>query len=154
MRQPSDRSSAPGPVPVPQGYTAPARAFHWATALLLAVSIPMGLTMTRLPEGNDALKFTLYHWHEWIGLTVWLIAVIRVSWRIGHPPPPHVPPLSRFKRVASEAVHGLLYVALLTMPIVGWIGNAAFGFSLEPFGLFALPDPVGEDKALGRLLLT
>ncbi len=134
----------------PRGYTPPARAAHWATAALLVVSIPLGLVMTRI-EGD--LKFTLYHWHEWIGFTVWWLTIFRVSWRIGHPPPPHVPPLPALQLLAAETVHRLLYLALLVMPIVGWAGNSAFGFPLEPFGLFRLPNLVAEDKALGRLLL-
>lgn len=133
-----------------RGYTGPARAAHWITAALLAVSIPLGLVMTRV-EGD--LKFTLYHWHEWLGFAVWWLAVFRVAWRIGHPPPPHVPPLPRPQKIAAEAVHGLLYLALLAMPIIGWIGNSAFGFPLEPFGLFRLPDLVAKDEALGRRLL-
>ncbi|MGE0714219.1 MAG: cytochrome b [Alphaproteobacteria bacterium] len=133
-----------------EGYTAPARVAHWTTAVLLAISIPLGLIMTEI-EGD--LKFTLYHWHEWLGFLVWWIAIFRVCWRIGHPPPPHVPPLPALQRAAAESVHGLLYVALLAMPILGWIGNSAYGFPLEPFGLFRLPDLVAKNDALGRVIL-
>jgi cytochrome b561 len=133
-----------------RGYTGAGRGAHWLTAILLAVSIPIGLVMTRI-EGD--FKFTLYHWHEWIGFTVWWLAIFRVSWRIGHPPPPHVPPLAVPQKIAAEAVHGLLYIALLVMPIAGWIGNSAFGFPLEPFGLFRMPDLVAKNEALGRQVL-
>ncbi|WP_374447192.1 cytochrome b [Stella sp.] len=141
---------ARGDAAAARGYSAPARGAHWITAALLAVSIPLGLVMTRI-EGD--LKFTLYHWHEWIGFAVWWLALFRVAWRIGHPPPPRIPPLPRLQAAAAEAVHGLLYLALLAMPVVGWIGNSAFGFPLEPFGLFRLPDLVAKDEALGRVLL-
>lgn len=133
-----------------RGYTGPARGAHWITAALLAVSIPLGLVMTRI-EGD--LKFPLYHWHEWIGFLVWWLTLFRVAWRIGHPPPPHRPPLPRLQAIAAESVHGLLYLTLLVMPIAGWIGNSAFGFPLEPFGLFQLPDLVAKDEALGRRVL-
>ncbi|MCC7271822.1 MAG: cytochrome b [Alphaproteobacteria bacterium] len=135
---------------LPTGYGPPARAAHWATAALLAVSIPLGLVMVRI-EGD--VKFTLYNWHEWIGFTVWWITLFRVSWRLGHPPPPHVPPLPTLQHAAAESVHGLLYLALLAMPIAGWIGNSAYGFPLEPFGLFKLPDLVSKNEALGRVVL-
>jgi len=47
-------------------------------------------------------------------------------------------------------VHGLLYVGMIAIPMAGWLGSSAAGFSVSPFGLFTLPDLVGKDKALSK----
>lgn len=138
------------PVPV-ERYDGTAQALHWLTFGLLAISIPVAIVLaTAPPEG--ALKFRLYTLHESIGLTVWLITVARLVWRVRHPPPPlanmpHV--LARLRHV----VHGGIYAVLLTMPIVGWGGNSAYGFPPHFWWLIELPSIAPTDKALGALLI-
>jgi cytochrome b561 len=67
--------------------------------------------------------------------------------------PEHAPPLPRFNRVASEIVHGLLYVALLAQPMLGWAATAAGGFPVEFFNA-KLPALIGKDEALSKLLFS
>ena len=47
---------------------------------------------------------------------------------------------------------GLLYVLLVTMPIVGWIANSAYGAPTPFFGLFTLPKLVADNKDLATTL--
>ena len=67
-------------------YTPPAIVLHWLVALLIFVAFPLGVYMHELPLSPDKLK--LYSYHKWIGITVLLLAAIRVSWRMTHTPPP------------------------------------------------------------------
>jgi cytochrome b561 len=48
-------------------------------------------------------------------------------------------------------VHGLLYVALLVQPVLGWLATAAGGFPVEFFSS-KLPGLIGKDKALSETL--
>jgi cytochrome b561 len=49
---------------------------------------------------------------------------------------------------AATITHALLYLALLAMPISGWLFNSAANFPLRWFGLFAVPALSGPDPAL------
>jgi cytochrome b561 len=98
-------------------------------------------------------KLQLYSYHKWIGITVLLLAGLRVVWRLTHRPPPLPDSVVRWQRQASAVVHGLLYVLILAIPLSGWLMSSAKGFPVVWFGVLPLPDLVGKDKALGDLLV-
>jgi cytochrome b561 len=132
-------------------YDRRARLFHWATAGLLAVAIPVAVLLAWAPP-EGALKFRLYTLHESIGLTVWVLTLARLAWRRRHPPPPN-PALSPLVRRASKTVHGGLYACLLAMPPLGWAANSALGFPPHLWWLVELPAIAPAGKALGFGLL-
>ena len=132
-------------------YTAVARSLHWLTAILVALLFGAGLYMTRL-EFSD-WKIKVYTWHEWTGLVVFLGTGVRQIWRRLHPPPP-LPPTPWIEEMAAASVHAALYALLFAMPILGYLGTNAFGFKVVWFNLIELPDPIGKNDALGRLLLS
>ena len=70
--------------------------------------------------------------------------------RTGAPPP--VATLTTTERIASGAVHHLLYVLLLVVPVLGWAGVSAYG-AREVFGLFSLPPLLPANQALGETIL-
>lgn len=49
-------------------------------------------------------------------------------------------------------MHGLLYLLLLAMPIVGYVANSAFGASTPFFGLFDVPPIMGKHEQLSIAL--
>jgi len=134
------------------GYTRSAIALHWAIALLIFCAFPLGIYMADLPFSPARLK--LYSYHKWIGVTVFLLAVARVAWRLTHPAPPPPAGLPAWQRVASIATHHLLYVLILAVPISGWLMSSAKGFQTVYFGILPLPDLLDKNKELGDLLLT
>ena len=138
--------------PVPERYTRTAIALHWLIALLILATLPLGVYMSNLPLSPDKLKF--YSWHKWIGITVLMLAVLRLLWRARHLPPSLPDPTPRWQRHTSHAVHLLLYILLFTVPLSGWTMNSAKGIQTVWFGVLPLPDLVGKDKALGDLLTT
>ncbi len=131
-------------------YTTPAIVLHWLVALLIFVGFPLGVYMHELPLSPTKLQ--LYSYHKWIGITVLLLAGLRVAWRLTHRPPPLPDSVVRWQRQASAVVHGLLYVLMLAIPLSGWLMSSAKGFPVVWFGVLPLPDLVGKDKALGELL--
>jgi len=68
------------------GYSRTAIALHWAIAMLIFCAFPLGIYMADLPFSPSRLK--LYSYHKWLGVTVFLLALVRVAWRIRHPAPP------------------------------------------------------------------
>ena len=131
------------------GYTRTAIALHWLVAVLILGAFALGLYMVELELSPTKLK--LYSWHKWLGVTIWMIAVVRLVWRLTHRPPP-LPALPAWQRIAASTTHVLLYVLVLAIPISGWLFSSASGFPVVYFGVLPLPDLVGKDKELAKLL--
>lgn len=110
----------------PDVYSAAHRFVHWATAALVIGLVPVGLYMASLPDpaANPALKNNLYELHKSFGLTVLVLSVIRVALKVTRGTPPPLATLTRFQRVASAAVHHLLYVLIFFVPLAGWLATS------------------------------
>jgi cytochrome b561 len=131
-------------------YSSPAIALHWLVALLIFVTFPLGLYMVELPLSPTKLK--LYSYHKWIGITVLMLVAIRVSWRLTHTPPPLPSSVAGWQRRASAALHGLLYLLMIAIPLSGWLMSSAKGFQTVWLGVLPLPDLVEKNRELGELL--
>jgi cytochrome b561 len=131
-------------------YSTPAVVLHWLMALLIFAAFPLGLYMVDLPLSPDKLK--LYSYHKWIGVTVFLLVAIRLSWRLTHTPPPLPESIAAWQRRASAVVHGLLYLLMIAIPVSGWLMSSAKGFQTVWFGVLPLPDLVEKNRELGELL--
>jgi cytochrome b561 len=106
--------------------------------------------MHDLPLSPDKLR--LYSYHKWIGVTVFLLAVIRVSWRVSHRPPALPQHMAAWEKLVAQATHLALYALIFIIPISGWLMSSAKGFQTVWFGVLPLPDLIGKDKELGKLL--
>ncbi len=132
-------------------YTRTAITLHWLIALLILAAFPLGVYVHDLPLSPHKLR--LFSYHKWIGVTVFMLAVIRVSWRVTHRPPPMPEHMPNWEKFAAESVHYLLYVLIFAIPISGWLMSSAKGFQTVWFGVLPLPDLVGKNKELGDQLL-
>jgi cytochrome b561 len=131
----------------PARYGAVAIAFHWLIFGLVAVMFTLAWKMFT-SEGNDPSLLPTILLHKSIGITVLTLAVLRIIWRQLSPPPPLPPDMPALLRFAAVSVHGLLYVLLVAVPILGWLTSSAAGITVKPFGLFALPNLVTKSKPL------
>jgi cytochrome b561 len=133
------------------------RLVHWLIALLVLVLLGVGMTLGFL--GFDGTKETfgaqvtdaLYAYHKTFGVVVLGLMLLRLGFRLVLGAPPYRQPLSGFERAASHTVHGLFYVALLAMPVLGWLATATGGYPVQFFG-WTLPGLIGKDKALSETL--
>jgi cytochrome b561 len=130
-------------------YSRTAIALHWLIAGLILCAFALGLYMVELKLSPTKLK--LYSWHKWLGVTIWLIAVARLVWRLTHKPPP-LPQMPAWQRNAATITHVALYVLVLVIPISGWLFSSASGFPVVYFGVLQLPDLVAKDRALAEVL--
>lgn len=137
-----------------RGYPASMRIMHWLIAAIVLFTIPLGLFMANAPQGTieQSRMDRLYDLHKSLGVLIFALMALRlaVRWRVGAPAP--VPTLTRLERIASSAVHHLLYLLLLLMPIGGWAANSAFGAPTPFFGLFNLPPLLSRNEALADRL--
>jgi cytochrome b561 len=123
-----------------------AQAFHWLIVLLVLAQFVLGFSVHGMPVSIGRLK--LLTLHKSIGVTVFGLAVLRLLWRLYSPAPALPAHMTRGQRVLAHGSHTLMYVLLLTMPIVGWITSSASNLTVRWFFLFNLPDLVGPDPAL------
>ena len=98
-------------------YTAVAMVLHWLIAIGILALIGVGLAMTHLTLA-PMLQFQLYQLHKSIGITVLLGVLLRILWRVFHPPPA-LPDMPRLEKAAAEGAHTLLYVLMIVLPPVG-----------------------------------
>ena len=131
-------------------YTRTAITLHWLIALLICAAFPLGLYMHDLPLSPHKLR--MYSYHKWIGVTVFLFAVVRLSWRISHRPPALPDSMANWEKSAAHAMHFALYALIFLAPLSGWLMSSAKGFQTVWFGMLPLPDLVGKNKELGNTL--
>ncbi|MCW6512654.1 cytochrome b [Lichenifustis flavocetrariae] len=124
------------------------RALHWTTAALVACGFGAAWLFNVLGPGPTAA--TLVEIHRSIGLCILLVTVARAVWRMMHPLPPV--PSAPWERWLAGTVQALLYLALLTMPILGWLGSNAQGDTVAFLGVISLPDLVEANQNLGDRL--
>ena len=87
-------------MPLVTRYTNTAITLHWLIFTLIACGFTLAVYMVDLPLSPSKLKY--YAWHKWIGVTVFLLAVARLAWRITHPPPALPATLPDWQRRAAE----------------------------------------------------
>lgn len=114
-------------------YSRGAIAFHWAIAALVLFNIAVGLFHDSLPRAWKIMSV-----HKSVGITVLVLTVGRLAWRLMHRPP-ELREGAAWERLAARAVHWIFYILLLVMPLTGWIFSSDPD-RLRPFGWFGLAD--------------
>lgn len=141
-------------------YTGVAIAFHWTIAALVLINLWLGLFHDSLPREWQVIPV-----HKSIGLTVLVLTLGRIAWRVTHPAPPLPSGTPRWERIVAQATHYVFYALLLILPMTGWVMSSASAkrWPIDWFGLFPvpyLPVPLaaggpahGAHETLGLLML-
>lgn len=132
-------------VTMQQRYTAIARCFHWIVAVLLAVQVALGL----LADGSRPPQMWRFlDPHVQLGITIMGLAVLRLAWRIAHPPPPLPTATPRWQSLAAAAVHRALYALILLLPMTGY---ALWMWDKRPLRLYGMiPLPLVETEGISE----
>lgn len=109
-----------------------AKTFHWLTALLflaayVSVYYRHWFTEAKTPENWTALQL-----HLSFGVTIGVIVVLRIIWRVMSEQPNHEPG-TKIEHLAAKIGHLALYAVMIIMPITGYFGT---GVATEFFFLF------------------
>ena len=125
---------------VQERYSNVAITLHWLIALGIIVNIALGLYFADLPR-SDPDKFFLTQTHKSIGLTILVLSLIRVAWRLMNPVPPLPASMSAVTKFAAHATHFLLYLLIIAIPLSGWllVSSSPLGLPTMYFGWFAWP---------------
>ena len=91
--------------------------FHWASALLLLVQIPLGFYLVDLDFGPERLN--IENIHIVIGLSIFYLVILRLINKIINPTPKLEPSIFKGQRFLAKLNHLLLYVTILSITISG-----------------------------------
>ena len=124
---------------------------HWLIAALVVTQI--GLIMAH--EATDGpISREFVNTHKSVGLSILVLTLIRLGWRIANPAIPLPVETPRWQKLAARTTHVLFYVFLLAMPLVGWAASSAGGREILWFGLFEWPLlPIGGGRDVARDLM-
>jgi cytochrome b561 len=128
----------------PARYGVSAQLFHWVIAALIVTQFVLARLSWDLPLG--ARKLALLARHKSVGMTILMLAILRLAWRLRHSAPPLPPAMRRFERRAARATHALFYALLFAMPLTGWMMSSAKNYSVSWFGLFTWPNLIGKNE--------
>ena len=130
-------------------YTKVAIWLHWAIGLAVIANIGLAMLTEGLPRETHRAAMGL---HKALGITILVLALARILWRLFHRPPPLPVGTPRWEIWTSRIVHFLFYALLILLPLSGWVWMSAADRPIDVFGLFTLPSIVAPDKALGDVM--
>ena len=128
-----------------------AQLLHWTIVALIIVQYVLASIADDLPLGLK--KLIVLARHKSFGITILMLAVIRLGWRLAnreHPPIPN--DLKPYERALAHFTHVSLYILLFAQPITGWIMSSARKFPVSWFNLVQLPDFVAANRPLYDVL--
>lgn len=133
-------------------YHGVAIALHWIVAAFVIVQFAWGWWMQEFPKQPVGPRVDAFNLHKSIGLTIFTLMVVRLGWRLSHPPPA-LPPLPHWEAWLARAVHVVLYVALFVQPLSGYLGSVFSGYPVKVFGM-VLPPWGWKDEGIKDLMST
>ncbi|WP_156405544.1 cytochrome b [Sphingomonas sp. Root710] len=95
-------------------YTRVAIALHWLIAAFIVYNLVSGWYIAELPS-------IFRDFHVSAGLTVLILTLARIGWRLLHRPPPHDDALKPWEKGLANLTHICLYAGMLVLPLTGWI---------------------------------
>lgn len=136
----------------PEIYSVAARRFHWWTVLLILIQLPLGIAMTNYAERTNFASPSgqLYDAHKLIGMSILILVVARLWYRIAKGAPTDEPSLEPWQRLVSHVTHWAIYALLLIVPMIGWLAVSAYG-PFQPFDI-PLPRLIAQNDALAERL--
>lgn len=108
------------------------RGLHWLMAAMLIAQVPLGFLMVDAYDawlaghGDTAQVMQLSRAHNTNGFLILILALFRLSWRLGNPVPDLPGTLVAWQRIVARITHLALYALLLVFPLSGWAALSAY----------------------------
>ncbi|HEV7352631.1 MAG TPA: cytochrome b [Brevundimonas sp.] len=132
-------------------YSTVAIALHWGIAVLVLMQIGLYFAADAV-EGPAARTFIDVH--KASGLSILVLTLIRLLWRVRHPAPPLPAATPGWQRYLARITQVLFYVVLIALPLGGWAASSAAQRPIDWFGLFNWPLlPLPADRELAGALM-
>ncbi len=90
---------------------------HWGIAVLIAWNLLVGF---RMHAASGLAQFNLFQLHKSIGISVLLLSLLRLTWRLGHRPPRLPTSMRGWEHALARITHVGLYAIMIGLPLTGW----------------------------------
>ncbi len=128
-------------------YSAVAITLHWVIAALVIYNLYLALQFGGM---HGLARFNAYQLHKSIGVTVLVVSLARLAWRLTHRPPPLPAEMPALERFAAQAAHWVLYALMIGIPLTGWVIVSASPTNIPTLLYKTIPFPhLGFIHALG-----
>jgi cytochrome b561 len=117
-------------------YSRGAMWFHWIIAALIIVNLALGFFHEGF--GKPAGAWMMF-FHKSFGISVLVLSIGRLLWRLGHRPPPFDALMRPWEALAARITHWLFYVLMIGIPMTGWLLSSTGDHPISFFGLFIVP---------------
>lgn len=123
-------------------YSMVAIVLHWLIALAIVLQIVLS---GRMDGPHTPQVFAVTQLHKSIGITILLASLLRLGWRLLHPPQPMPMTLAPWERRLAQATHLGFYVVIIAMPLTGWLMVSASRIQIPTllYGVVHWPDIPG-----------
>jgi cytochrome b561 len=133
----------------PQPFTALQRFLHWlmAICILAMLFIGVGMVSTIAPKYLPLIAI-----HMTLGITILVLALIRLAVRLRRGAPPLPLDLPAPMKLAAELSHYALYALMIAMPLLGWALLSTAEYPIVLLGGIRLPAILPLSERLHTLL--
>jgi superoxide oxidase len=121
---------------------------HWLMALMIFGLYAVGLSVDSFAK---PVRPMIVNMHAIGGLTLPVLLVLRVAARRATATPDYPGSMGPLFRLVAAAGHGLLYLLMLAVPLLGVATFLRAGRTLD-LGLFQIPSPFAENRDLAHQL--
>lgn len=123
-------------------YGKPALLLHWILAILIASLLGIGWYMMSIEDDPGSEWY--FDIHKSFGIVLFVLVLLRVVWRATHRPAPLPASLLAWQVRLSHTTEWALYLCMLVMPILGFLGashsKSGVTFFGAPLPSWALPN--------------
>jgi cytochrome b561 len=132
-----------------QRFTVLQRLLHWviAVCILAMLFIGVGMQSTVMPK-----YLTLVSIHKPLGVTILVLALIRLAVRLRYGAPALPADLPQPMKLAAIASHYALYALMIVMPLLGWGMLSAADYPAVLYAGWHLPLFLPQSDSLHTLL--
>jgi len=105
---------------------------------MILFQVGLGWWMNQVLPDHTPLQRAAESVHISFGLTILLLVLVRIVWRLTHPAPPLPEAMAGWERVLARSTHALFYLLMLALPLTGW---ALVSLGNHPISFWGLPWP-------------
>lgn len=129
------------------------RVLHWTVAVLVIALLWLGWYMVDISY-YDAWYNKSLNWHKALGMVALVAGAVNLCWAMGTRAPAPVASMVAWERMATRAMHGMLFAMMVAIPVTGYIVSTSAGAGVGVFGWFEIPALLPANEGLRDVAIT